>query len=180
MKKLVLFVVWVTLMGANSFAGSAGGEIVCYDTECQGLTNWTDYDAVPPTRQIRCNTANNTCEFRCRTGYYYLQDGSSGAKNIRCGTCPSNASCPAGDFPHCNKDYYRVDAYQSNMGIILSTCEKCPALGGVSGVTASSNAVSISECYIKSNITIIEYPGKHEFVFEHNCHHVNAWEHPDA
>ena len=156
-------------------------------TECEGLVcenkmTWTNYG--DPGKQIKCNTASDTCEYRCNPdGYYRTSVGGGSA--MRCAKCPSNATCSRGEYVCCNQGHYPVTNVYMAPGltgqITEYTCPSCPgylrylsatspAGTYVPGTTdAASCPAAIGACYIPSGTYSGDITGR--FQLTGKCHY---------
>lgn len=131
--------------------------------------SWSD-DASQTGRQIRCNRAEQKCEYKCKRGYYNTATGSS----TTCHTCPSNGSCLNGFSVCCNSGYYSeteqryVDVGGWFQQQNITTCERCPELENFYGKTSRLCANSITQCYIPANTAINATEGSYEFTSDCN------------
>lgn len=144
----------------------------CVGLVCEGKTTWTNHPQYSSNHnQMRCDTSNDTCEFRCAAGYYDNGRYTLAGSTTPCSACPDNATCAAGGTPSCRKNYYRTSTTVAITGATIYSCPACPTLGDneVAGLTSTSGATSISRCYIPSNTNISVTEGTYQFTS--NCNY---------
>lgn len=143
----------------ESKCGIGGGEVGGCPSDCPSTSEWTP---MGNNKEGKCvilipgfgEPSEASCTVRCVEGYYDI----GGTTGINCKTCPANATCPAGsdmknNTPICNKNYYGlIDLFVRPS---VYNCVRCPQIIGPTGrpgygITKSSGAKSITECYISS------------------------------
>lgn len=131
---------------------------------------WSD-DSTQTGRQIRCNRAEEKCEYQCKSGYY---NASTSSAATTCRTCPSNGSCLNGSSVCCNSGYYSetetqfVQVGQIFQQLNITTCSRCPQLENVYASTSRICANNSTQCYIPANKEISTTEGRYEFTSDCN------------
>lgn len=148
--------------------GEVGGEVGGCPSDCPSTTSWT---SVSGNKEAKCDSFMKVCTYRCKKGYY-----NNGTSSITCTACPSYATCPAGsdmvdNLPICNKNYYGEKSLMVRP--MKYVCTRCPQIIGPTGrpgygITKSSGAKSITECYISSG-TYKDETGT--FEIENDCYY---------
>lgn len=189
MKSIMLIAVCITAAFASKAIGGT--------CSSSGLACMTDNDCLPYEQCIGSGGGggNTTCTntSQCYDGFYCkfttgstgictpYPDCSSGCPNCDTTTWTAHsdgyqkrtvATC---NTTYCicskNTEYRCATGYYGTSTNGISGCTRCPSSGGVYGITASSGAKSITECYLPAGTTGSDNTGS--FTYTGNCYYKN-------
>ena len=154
----------------------------CKGLVCEDMTFWTD-DASNEWREMRCNTVNASCEYRCKSGSYEPGGAQIIGSPKQCVECPEHAICDSPSAPPCcAMGYYLIDHNYIGIGINRGKkyeCLRCPSVAGLDPAVIGTTALTcpaepptpsfITSCYIMANTEVHVPEGT--FTFTRVCNY---------